>query len=299
MSNYHKPVLLEESVSGLVVNPAGVYVDVTFGGGGHSQEILKRLNSEGRLIAFDQDKDVLSNVFEDERFMLVQSNFRYLKNYLRYLKVGEVDGVLADFGVSSHQFDEQKRGFSFRFDAELDMRMNTSQEKNAKTVLNEYDEKRLGEILWWYGEVKSARKIAAEIVKSRSEKPLETTFDLVGVVKKVLKREDKKVLAQVFQAVRIEVNDELQVIERLLEQLPDVVKSGGRVAFITYHSLEDRLVKNFIKTGTVRGRVEKDVFGKIVRPFEEVSKKPIVPSEKEIKENPRARSAKLRIAQKI
>ncbi len=292
-------MLLEESVSGLVVNPGGIYVDVTFGGGGHSREIVSRLNENGRLIAFDQDKDAVGNKLEDKRFKLVQSNFRYLKNYLRYFEIDKVDGVLADFGVSSHQFDEQERGFSFRFEAELDMRMNVSQEKDAKKVLNEYEEQRLAEILWWYGEVKSARKIAMQVVKSRQEKTLQTTFDLVEVVRKVTRREDKKVLAQVFQAIRIEVNDELQVIERLLEQLPDVVKQGGRVVFITYHSLEDRLVKNFIKTGSVRGKEQKDVFGRVIRPFEPVNKKPVLPSEKEVEQNPRARSAKLRIAERV
>ncbi len=298
-SKYHNPVLLQESVSGLIVDRSGVYVDVTFGGVGHSREILNRLDENGRLIAFDRDLDAGENALNDERFRLVQSNFRFLKNFLKYFEIEKVEGVLADFGVSSHQFDERERGFSFRFEADLDMRMNVLQEKDAKMVLNEYGEQRLAEILWWYGEVKSARKIAAQIVKSRQERALQTTFDLVEVVRKVMRREDKKVLAQVFQAIRIEVNDELQVIERLLEQLPDVVKPGGRAVFITYHSLEDRLVKNFIKTGSVRGKEQKDVFGRIIRPFEPVNKKPVLPTAEEVNRNPRSRSAKLRIAQRV
>lgn len=298
-TNYHKSVLLQESVDGLNIQPDGVYVDVTFGGGGHSREILNRLNEKGRLIAFDQDKDAFNNAFDDSRFILIHQNFRYLKRYLRFYGFKQVDGVLGDFGVSSYQFDEPTRGFSTRFDGELDMRMNQNETTSAYTVLNSYNQEVLSDIFFKYGELKNARAIAHQIVSKRSEKEIKTTLQLQEILQKFLpKHKEFKVLAQIYQAIRIEVNDEIRVLEEFLLQLPEVVKQGGRISFISYHSLEDRLVKRFIRDGQFEGVPEKDFYGHINVPFKKVGNL-ITPSEIEIKENNRARSAKLRIGERL
>lgn len=298
-TNYHKSVLLQESVDGLNIQPDGVYVDVTFGGGGHSREILNRLNEKGRLIAFDQDKDAFNNAFDDSRFILIHQNFRYLKRYLRFYGFKQVDGVLGDFGVSSYQFDEPTRGFSTRFDGELDMRMNQDETTSAHTILNNYDQEALTDLFFKYGELKNASAIAREIVSKRSEKEIKTTLQLQEILQKFLpKHKEFKVLAQIYQAIRIEVNDEIRVLEEFLLQLPEVVKQGGRISFISYHSLEDRLVKRFIRDGQFEGVPEKDFYGHINVPFKKVGNL-ITPSEIEIKENNRARSAKLRIGERL
>ncbi|GIZ14182.1 16S rRNA (cytosine(1402)-N(4))-methyltransferase RsmH [Capnocytophaga catalasegens] len=298
-TNYHKSVLLQESVDGLNIQPDGVYVDVTFGGGGHSREILNRLNEKGRLIAFDQDKDAFNNAFDDSRFILIHQNFRYLKRYLRFYGFKQVDGVLGDFGVSSYQFDEPTRGFSTRFDGELDMRMNQDETTSAHTILNNYDQEALTDLFFKYGELKNARAIAHQIVSKRSEKEIKTTLQLQEILQKFLpKHKEFKVLAQIYQAIRIEVNDEIRVLEEFLLQLPEVVKQGGRISFISYHSLEDRLVKRFIRDGQFEGVPEKDFYGHINVPFKKVGNL-ITPSEIEIKENNRARSAKLRIGERL
>ena len=297
---YHKPVLLQESVDGLDIKNDGVYVDVTFGGGGHSREIVSRLGKEGKLYAYDQDKDAEQNIIEDGRFELVRQNFRYLKNYLRFYNAIPVDGVLADLGVSSHQFDEGERGFSIRFEGPLDMRMNQGSELTAEKVVNEYEEDELIRIFKEYGEVKNARKLVFEIINRREEKRIKSTNELIEVVEKLVPGKMKnKYLAQVFQALRIEVNDELNALKEMLEQSYEVLKPGGRLSVITYHSLEDRLVKNFIKKGKFEGELEKDFYGNPMLKFKQVTRKPVLPTEKEIKENNRARSAKLRIAEKI
>ena len=301
-NEYHVPVLLKDSVDGLIVDRSGVYVDVTFGGGGHSRYLLSQLNGSGRLIAFDQDVDAEANVIEDERFMFVRQNFGFLKNYLRILPgVLPVDGVLADLGVSSHQFNTAERGFSFRFDAELDMRMNRDVVKTAKDVIMQYDESELRYVFKVYGELSNASKIAYTIVKARAEKEIKTIEDLVQVLEKGFYPPHKRntFLAKLFQALRIEVNDEMKVLENLLLQSVEVIKKGGRLSVITYHSLEDRMVKRFIKSGNIEGKQEKDFYGNLIRPFKEVNRKPIIPSEEEIKNNNRARSAKLRIAERI
>lgn len=298
-TNYHKSVLLQESVDGLNIQPDGVYVDVTFGGGGHSREILNRLNEKGRLIAFDQDKDAFNNAFDDSRFILIHQNFRYLKRYLRFYGFKQVDGVLGDFGVSSYQFDEPTRGFSTRFDGELDMRMNQDETTSAHTILNNYDQEALADLFFKYGELKNASAIAREIVSKRSEKEIKTTLQLQEILQKFLpKHKEFKLLAQIYQAIRIEVNDEIRVLEEFLLQLPEVVKQGGRISFISYHSLEDRLVKRFIRDGQFEGVPEKDFYGHINVPFKKVGNL-ITPSEIEIKENNRARSAKLRIGERL
>lgn len=297
---YHIPALLEETMEGLQVRPDGVYVDVTFGGGGHSRAILQRLGVGGRLIAFDQDEDALRNVPDDARLTFVRSNFRYLKNFLRYHGVGQVDGILADLGVSSHHFDEAERGFSFRFDGELDMRMNRHAPLTAAQVLNTYPEERLADMFYLYGELKNARRIAAAVVRARETQPFGRIAPFVEVMKPFSgKDKEKKDLARMFQALRIEVNRELDVLRALLAQSLDVLKPGGRLAVLTYHSLEDRLVKNFIRSGNMEGRVEKDFFGNVNAPLRAVNNKVIVASDDEVARNPRARSAKLRVAERV
>ncbi len=295
---YHNPVLLKESVDGLNINPDGVYVDVTFGGGGHSREILSRLSDKGRLYAFDQDEDAIKNTIDDERFTLIHENFRYVKRFLRFHGVRKVDGILGDFGVSSHQFDEAGRGFSIRFDADLDMRMSKKMKISAHDVVNKYSEEELRRMFSVYGELTNAKTIAAKIVASRDEK-INTIADLKLVVDQFLpKHAEHKVLAKIFQAIRIEVNEELVVIEELLIQSPEILEKGGRISFISYHSLEDRLVKRFIRSGLFEGEPEKDFYGNISVPFKKKGKM-IVPTPGEIKINNRARSAKLRIAERI
>ncbi len=297
---YHIPALLDETLEGLAIKPEGTYVDVTFGGGGHSKAILSRLGKNGRLIAFDQDEDVLANVPDDARFTFVRSNFRYLKNFLRYHGVEQVDGILADLGVSSHHFDEAERGFSFRFDGELDMRMNKRAALTAAEVLNTYPAERLADIFYMYGELKNARRIAATVVQARESEPFARIAPFVEVMKPFCgKDKEKKDLARVFQALRIEVNHELDVLKSLLEQSVAVLKPGGRLAVLTYHSLEDRLVKNFMRSGNMEGRLEKDFYGNVQAPLKVVNNKVIVATEEEVERNPRARSAKLRVAEKV
>lgn len=295
---YHNPVLLEASVEGLNINPSGVYVDVTFGGGGHSKAILKKLDGNGKLVAFDQDQDALANALEDERFQLINENFRNIKRFLRFYGIKEVDGILADLGVSSHQFDVAERGFSTRFDAELDMRMNQKEGLNAFTVVNEYAEADIKRILSEFGELSNAGAMANTIVQARSEEPIKNTEQLKQVLSKFLPaHKSHKILAQIYQAIRIEVNQEINVLKEFLEQALEVLKPGGRLSVISYHSLEDRLVKRFMKNGLFDGEPEKDFYGNFSVPFKTVGKL-IVPSTAEIKINNRARSAKLRIAEK-
>ena len=295
---YHVPVLLEESVSGLNIDPDGVYLDLTFGGGGHSREILKRLK-DGCLIGFDQDSDALANVPDDSRFIFVNHNFRYLRNFLRYCGYDEADGILADLGVSSHEFDEAGRGFSFRFDAELDMRMNQRSRLKATDILNTYSEENLIRIFRNYGEVDNVRRLVDLIVNARTGKMITRSEEFLQVIAPcVPKQKEKKYLAQVYQAWRIEVNGELEALEDMLKEAERALRPGGRLVVITYHSLEDRIVKNFLKSGNFEGKVEKDFYGHVKRNFELVNRKVIVPSEEEIERNPRARSAKLRIAEK-
>lgn len=295
---YHVPVLLEESVSGLNIDPDGVYLDLTFGGGGHSREILKRLK-DGCLIGFDQDSDALANVPDDSRFIFVNHNFRYLRNFLRYCGYDEADGILADLGVSSHEFDEAGRGFSFRFDAELDMRMNQRSRLKATDILNTYSEENLIRIFRNYGEVDNVRRLVDLIVNARTGKMITRSEEFLQVIAPcVPKQKEKKYLAQVYQALRIEVNGELEALEDMLKEAERALRPGGRLVVITYHSLEDRIVKNFLKSGNFEGKVEKDFYGHVKRNFELVNRKVIVPLEEEIERNPRARSAKLRIAEK-
>ncbi len=295
---YHVPVLLEESVSGLNIDPDGVYLDLTFGGGGHSREILKRLK-DGCLIGFDQDSDALANVPDDSRFIFVNHNFRYLRNFLRYCGYDEADGILADLGVSSHEFDEAGRGFSFRFDAELDMRMNQRSRLKATDILNTYSEENLIRIFRNYGEVDNVRRLVDLIVNARTGKMITRSEEFLQVIAPcVPNQKEKKYLAQVYQALRIEVNGELEALEDMLKEAERALRPGGRLVVITYHSLEDRIVKNFLKSGNFEGKVEKDFYGHVKRNFELVNRKVIVPSEEEIERNPRARSAKLRIAEK-
>lgn len=297
---YHVPVLLNESVDGLNIHAGGVYVDVTFGGGGHSKEILRRMDASGRLYGFDQDLDVLKNVVDDKRFVFVRSNFRYLENFLKYHDEEQVDGILADLGVSSHHFDDSERGFSFRFDGKLDMRMNKKATLTATDVINEYDEERLATIFYLYGELKNSRKLASAIVKARAEKRIEQISDFLAVVKPLYGKErEKKELAKVFQAIRIEVNQEMDALKEMLEAATRVLKPGGRLVVITYHSLEDRLVKNMLKTGNFEGKVQQDIYGNADTPYKLVNNKVIVANENEQLVNPRSRSAKLRIAEKL
>ncbi len=298
--SYHDPVLLSESIDGLNISGSEICVDVTFGGGGHSKEILKQLNDDGKLFGFDQDADAEANAIDDGRFELVKQNFRYLKNFLKFYKAVPVDGVLADLGVSSHQFNEGERGFSIRFEGPLDMRMNQSGELTAADVVNNYEEQELIRIFKEYGEIKNAKQLVFEIIGRRESGPIETTQELVELVEAYIPGKLRnKYLAQVFQALRIEVNDELGALKDMLEQSYEVLKVGGRLSVITYHSLEDRLVKNFIRKGKFEGEVEKDFFGNPQLKFKQINRKPILPSEEEIIINNRARSAKLRIAEKL
>lgn len=297
---YHEPVLLHESIDGLAIRPDGVYVDVTFGGGGHSREVLRRLNSEGRLIGFDQDTDAALNCPDDERFIFVQQNFRFLSNFLRYHGYPLVDGVLADLGVSSHHFDEAARGFSFRFEGDLDMRMNKNVQFSAKDLLNTYDERKLMWLFSEYGEVENSFKLAKHIVAARANQPFESIQQFKSAISACIPANaEHKYLAKVFQAIRIEVNHEMDYLQQMLTQVVAVLKPGGRLSVITYHSLEDRLVKNFIKAGNFEGKLEKDLFGNIKAPLAAINKKVIIPTDDEIARNNRARSAKLRIAEKI
>ena len=303
VEGYHTPVLLKESVDGLEIKPGGVYVDVTFGGGGHSREILSRLGAQGHLYSFDQDEDAEQNIVSDERFTFVRSNFRYLKNWMRYYGVEEIDGLLADLGVSSHHFDDETRGFSFRFDAPLDMRMNKRSGMTAADIVNNYGEEQLSDIFYIYGDLKNARRIAAAIVKARAAKRIETTSELIQVTMDngKLAIEDgkwKKDAAKLFQALRIEVNHEMDALKEMLNGARDLICEGGRLSVITYHSLEDRLVKNMMKAGNVEGKVKQDFFGRTESPFRQIGGKVIVPDEEEQARNPRSRSAKLRIAER-
>lgn len=296
---YHIPVLLQECIQGLKIKPEGIYVDVTFGGGGHAKEIYKKINQQGKLIVFDQDADAKKNAWEAPNFYFIPANFTYLSNHLKIQKVTEIDGLLADLGVSSHQFDLPERGFSIREDAPLDMRMNQNIERSAFEIVNSDSEDKLISIFWHYGELTNSRVLASEIVRQRASKPIKTTFELMAVLQPFApKFKDHKFYAQVFQAIRIEVNQELDALKQLLLQTSELLKPGGRLVVISYHSLEDRLVKNFMKRGSFDGEIEKDFFGNVLKPFKEVIKHPLVPGEDEIRLNSRARSAKLRIAEK-
>ena len=294
------PVLLNESIDGLNIKSDGIYVDVTFGGGGHSREILRRLGPKGRLYGFDQDSDAEGNIPNDERFTFVRSNFRYLKNWMRYYEVEKIDGLLADLGVSSHHFDDETRGFSFRWDSPLDMRMNKRAGVTAADFINKAEEEKIADVLYLYGEIRQARRIASQIVKARSEKPLLTTGDLLKVVQPLMPHNrEKKDLARVFQALRIEINHEMDALKEMLLAASEVLAEGGRLSVITYHSLEDRIVKNVMKAGNVEGKIEQDVYGRISTPFRSVNSKVIVPSDQEQQTNPRSRSAKLRGAERV
>lgn len=301
---YHIPVLLKDSVDGLAVKEGGVYVDVTFGGGGHSREIINRLPKGARLFSFDQDVDAEQNVAAlgdtEGKFTFVRSNFRYLKNWMRYYNIEHIDGILADLGVSSHHFDDETRGFSFRFDAPLDMRMNKRAGTTAADILNKYDEERLADIFFLYGELRNARKIARDIVKARQAKQIATTQDLINITGRMFARErEKKEMAKVFQALRIEVNHEMDALKEMLYAATELLRPGGRLSVITYHSLEDRMVKNIMKTGNIEGKTKQDFFGRIETPYRLVNNKVIAPTQEEQDMNPRSRSAKLRIAEKI
>lgn len=305
--SYHIPVLLNESIEGLNLQKGGIYVDVTMGGGGHTLEILNRMDKDATLFSFDQDLDAYQNMLEshsddiakDERFVFVRSNFRYLKNWMHYHGVEQIDGLLADLGVSSHHFDDENRGFSFRFDSPLDMRMNKSATQTAADVVNNYSEEALADVFYLYGELKNARRIASLLVKQRTQTEIKTTQQLITVLEPLFKRErEKKDLAKLFQALRIEVNGEMQALKEMLNSATQLLKKGGRLSIITYHSLEDRIVKNIMKAGNVEGKVEQDFYGRIHTPFKLINNKVIVPSEEEQEQNPRSRSAKLRIAEK-
>lgn len=296
---YHIPVLMKDSVDGLNIGSAGIYVDVTFGGGGHSREILSRLDADGHLYSFDQDADAEKNIINDNRLTFVRSNFRYLKNWMRYYGVDHIDGLLADLGVSSHHFDDESRGFSFRFDAPLDMRMNKRDGTTAADVVNTYDEERLADIFYLYGELKNSRKIAAALVKARAAHKIETTQDFIGAVESLFRRErEKKDMAKLFQALRIEVNNEMTALKEMLRSATELLRPGGRLSVITYHSLEDRIVKNVMKTGNPEGKMKQDFFGRSETPFTLINNKVITPDDEELANNPRSRSAKLRIAEK-
>ena len=296
---YHIPALLTETIDGLNINPDGIYVDVTFGGGGHSREILSRLSKKGKLIGFDQDEDAIKNIIDDQRFIFVKSNFRYLTNFLKYHQIEHVDGILADLGVSFHHFDESDRGFSFRYDGKLDMRMNKLSPITAATILNTYEEDKLANVFYLYGELRNSRKIAATVVKARAQAPITQIQEFVEILKPFFFREkEKKDMARVFQALRIEVNKEMKVLQELLNQSVELLNPGGRLVVLTYHSLEDRLVKNFIRSGNFEGELQKDFYGNVLSPLKAVNNKVIVASDEEIAQNPRARSAKLRIAEK-
>lgn len=296
---YHVPVLLDESINGMNLKPGGTYVDVTFGGGGHSKEILHRIDKNSRLFSFDQDEDAEQNIVNDKRFTFVRSNFRYLRNFLRYYDVEGVDAILADLGVSSHHFDDSERGFSFRFDGVLDMRMNKRAGITAADIVNTYDEERLANLFYLYGELKNSRKLASVLVKARTQSPVTTIGDFLETIKPLFGRErEKKELAKVFQALRIEVNQEMEALKEMLYAATEVLNPGGRLVVITYHSLEDRIVKNLMKTGNIEGKAEQDFFGNTQTPFKLINNKVIVPTQEEQTRNPRSRSAKLRIAEK-
>jgi 16S rRNA (cytosine1402-N4)-methyltransferase len=298
-TTYHIPVMLDECIEGLNINPDGIYVDVTFGGGGHSREIYKRLSSKGKLIVFDQDPDAKANAWEADNFYFIAANFAYMSNHLRMMGIKHVDGILADLGVSSHQFDIESRGFSIRADAPLDMRMNKSGELSAFTVVNEYDERELIKIFRTFGELPNARKITDQIMKNRASKKIKTTNQLMEILGNCApKFKEHKFFAQVFQAIRIEVNQELEVLKSFLEQTEECIKPKGRLVVMSYHSLEDRLVKNYLKRGSIHGEITKDFFGNVLKPFNEVNRHPIVAVEEEIERNTRARSAKLRIGER-
>ena len=297
---YHVPVLLQESIIGLDIKPDGIYVDVTFGGGGHSKEILSQLGKKGHLYSFDQDADAEKNILNDDRFTFVRSNFRYLCNWMRYYQIEGIDGLLADLGVSSHHFDDQSRGFSFRFDAPLDMRMNKRAGKTAADIVNDYDEEKLANVFYLYGELRNSRRIASAIIAYRQLRRINTTGDLAAATEKLIRSEkEKKDLARLFQALRIEVNHEMDALRDMLNGASQLLKPGGRLSVITYHSLEDRIVKNVMKAGNVEGKTEQDFFGRISNPFRLINNKVITPDENELQNNPRSRSAKLRIAEKI
>ncbi|CAM3213202.1 16S rRNA (cytosine(1402)-N(4))-methyltransferase RsmH [Empedobacter stercoris] len=296
MSEYHNPVLLKDSVDALIINESGIYVDCTFGGGGHSREILNRLDQNGKLFSFDQDVDAIRNKIDDDRFELVEQNFRFLKNNLRFRGVKQVDGVLGDLGVSSHQFDTPERGFSTRFDGELDMRMNQNAALSAKTIINEYEEEELARIFYDFGELQGSYRLAREVVKARADKQIETIEELKQVFSFIPKMKENKFFAQMFQALRIEVNDEMAALKDMLTQCGEVIKPGGRLVIISYHSLEDRLTKRYMKNGMFEGEPERDMYGNWSAPFKPLQSKVIVPTQEEINENPRARSAKMRIA---
>lgn len=306
VNSYHIPVLLKESIEGLNLHPSGVYIDVTFGGGGHSQEILRQLEGESRLYSFDQDADAEENISkmgltkeQENRFHFVRSNFRYLKNWMQYYDIEHIDGLLADLGVSSHHFDDESRGFSFRFDAPLDMRMNRRARYTAADILNQYSEEKIADIIYLYGEIKQSRRIAAAIVKARNQKPLTTTNELLKIIEPFFQRaREKKEMAKLFQALRIEVNHEMDALRDMLLSATELLKPGGRLSVITYHSLEDRMVKNIMKSGNVEGRVKQDFYGRRETPFRLVNNKVITASTEEQEYNPRSRSAKLRIAEK-
>ena len=299
IDTYHVPVLLDESINGLNLHPDGVYIDVTFGGGGHSREILRRLPQGSRLFSFDQDADAERNIVDDDRFTFVRSNFRYLKNWMRYYEIDHIDGLLADLGVSSHHFDDESRGFSFRFDAPLDMRMNKRADKTAADIVAEYDEEALADIFYLYGELKNSRRIASALVKARQQHTIATTQDFLHVVEPFFKRErEKKDMARLFQALRIEVNHEMEALKEMLAAATQLLAPGGRLSVITNHTLEDRIVKNVMKTGNAEGKVIQDFYGRIETPYRLVNNKVIVPTDEEQQRNPRSRSAKLRIAEK-
>lgn len=296
---YHNPVMLEQCIGGLNINPEGVYADVTFGGGGHARAILDHLTT-GHLYAFDQDEDAAANAFDDDRFTFIPQNFRYFKNFIQLYHGGKIDGVIADLGVSSHQFDTPEKGFSTRFDGPLDMRMSQTTPNDAATVVNTYDHADLTRILRLYGELQQPQLFASDIITARNGEPIETTEQLKAAVQRRLPRgKENKVLAQIFQALRIEVNQELDALTAFLSQCPDVLKEGGRLVVMSYHSLEDRIVKNFMKTGNAEGKEEKDFFGNLITPYHIITRKPVVPTDKEMESNSRARSAKLRIAERI
>lgn len=299
IQTYHVPVLLNESIDGMNLQPGGIYVDVTFGGGGHSKEILRRADKTARLFSFDQDEDAEKNIVDDKRFTFVRSNFRYLYNFLRYHGIEQVDGILADLGVSSHHFDDSERGFSFRFDGNLDMRMNKRAGKTAADIVNTYDEERLADIFYLYGELKNSRKLASALVKARSRKTIVTIGDFLEIVKPMFGRErEKKELAKVFQALRIEVNQEMEALKEMLYSATEMLKPGGRLVVIAYHSLEDRMVKNIMKTGNIEGKTMQDFYGNSQSPFKLINNKVTTASNEEVERNPRSRSAKLRIAEK-
>ena len=296
---YHIPVLLNESIEGMNLKANGIYADMTFGGGGHSKEILRRMGEDCHLYSFDQDEDAEKNIVDDKRFTFVRSNFRYLRNFMRYYGVEQLDGILADLGVSSHHFDDSERGFSFRFDGKLDMRMNKRAGMTAADIVNTYDEEKLADVFYIYGELKNSRKLAATIAKARQQKQITTIGEFLDIIKPLFGRKrEKKELAKVFQALRIEVNHEMEALKEMLYEATDLLKPGGRLVVITYHSLEDRMVKNLIKAGNIEGKVEQDFYGNVQSPFRAVNNKVIVPTDEEVNQNPRSRSAKLRIAEK-